>query len=371
MTSSHKFKSNVRHHGFTGKMKSPGRITFVIAALEAYEQSVKQHRPNIEQISYLYEVDKQCKKWLDLKNNKTTDKALSRWLHVNALRTEIPTEMAARFPDLWAALNTFERQKATPFIGQTRAAQAVYAHETAVYRSNKQNGQYNGGERMTASATQLHANLDHLYANGHKHHKAFANSSIYQPMRNGLEFKQLSEQQFRELDKVCRGQFNVLYLSKIQRLQYMVLFDNGLLKRPDGLPITLMPGEKVRTEMLLSIYAVDKYGNVFVTTTDNHAGRQINHTTLCAGNEVLCAGTMSIKQGVLRMISNSSGHYAPTTAHLQQALQLLHQSGVSMNNVVVRDYAQNSIDVTAIDFMNSRYRPIPDHIMEKFLDRTA
>ena len=94
MLTSAQFKKGVEHGGVTGKFKSPGRITFITAALEAFEQAEQQHLPDIQQLSYLYEVLKQCKKWLALKANKTSAKSLNRKMYVKTLMDDVPVEMA-------------------------------------------------------------------------------------------------------------------------------------------------------------------------------------------------------------------------------------------------------------------------------------
>ncbi len=355
----------MEHNGVTGLFQKTGRIIFVIAALEAYEESQRQGLPEIQQLSYLYQLEKQCRKWLQEKQGKQSQKSITRQFWVQKLSGEIPVEMASQFPDLWQALNTFDlkkaQSKANP-IGPSFGPKGVYAHEKSLYRFNKSKGKYSdaGGARMTGSATLLHANgANTLDQKSHPNHRAFKKSSLA-PMGMGqLSFPALSEPQFWELDKLCQGQFNVLYLSKIQRLQYMVNIDQGQLNRPDGTAITLMPGATVRNEIDHCPYAMDKYGNLFVTTEGDHQGIQINHTTLCAGGEVLCAGTMSIKNGELRAVNNNSGHYKPDTQNLQQLLTTLKKEGVNVDSVIVIDWAQGQLETMATLFMAGNYRRVP------------
>jgi hypothetical protein len=372
MLTSAQFKKGVEHGGVTGKFKSPGRITFITAALEAFEQAEQQHLPDIQQLSYLYEVLKQCKKWLALKANKTSAKSLNRKTYVKTLMDDIPVEMAIRFPDLFRALSTFEHRKANPVGGQATGPQGVYAHESSLYSLNKSQGRFSNpaAPRLTGSATLLQPELYKLDNPKHASYKAFTKSSIKEPSRKGL-FKELTEQQFRELDKLCLGQFNVLYLSKIQRLQFMLIVEDGLLKRHDGSLITLMPGATVHTELEKCPYAADKYGNIFVTSETDHPGVKINHTTLCAGHEVLCAGTISIKNGELRAISNNSGHYQPSTAQLLQVLTLLMEAGVPMENVLVVDNAQGQLECTANPFMAGNYKPLLSMRATQLKNRTS
>jgi len=76
----------------------------------------------------------------------------------------------------------------------------------------------------------------------------------------------------------------------------------------------------------LDMWAMDKYGN-FMCTRSNaqvHGTHQYNHSSLNAGNDVLCAGTVVITNGVIMQIDNQSGHYRPTRRNLHTAVQVLH-----------------------------------------------
>jgi len=372
MTNSVQFKRNVRHTGLGSKFKSPGRIAFIIAALEAYEQAQMQNLPQIQQVSYLYEIHKQCRKWLAEKQGKTSVKSQDRQRQVNALLQEVPGEMDSRFPAFRQALTKFEQKKAQRFVGQTTGPKGVYAHESSLYAQNKAAGKFANpaAARFTASASLYHNQLDLIPAKSNRYNKAFQKSSLFEPARNGLAFAQLTAEQFRELDKICQSQFNVLYLSKIQRLKFMAIVENGMLQRPGGSPITLMPGKTVQDELNSCLYAVDKYGNLFVMAESEYKV-QINHTTLCAGGEVLCAGTMSIKNGQLRGITNNSGHYKPDSNNLTQVLNILLDSGVPMANVIVVDSAKAMLETTANPFMAGNYKPMPKASMNVLLGKTG
>jgi hypothetical protein len=92
------------------------------------------------------------------------------------------------------------------------------------------------------------------------------------------------------------------------------------------------------------IYACDRYGSLFLVQNDmkdkNQNDLQLNHSTLLAGNEVLCAGTISIKKGALMGITNLSGHYQPDTNALTTMLRDWQQTDeVKFDTVLVIDRA--------------------------------
>ena len=162
----------------------------------------------------------------------------------------------------------------------------------------------------------------------------------------------------QELDKLLGSQYKVLYLSKIQRIEYMVEVNQGgrFVKATDNSLID-MAGTKVMADLgqkatgapkpVTQAYACDVYGCLFIIPdhqTDSHGNRiQVNHSTLLAGKDVLCAGAISIKRGTLKAISNGSGHYKPDSVALNAMLNELSKAGVDLASVVVQDVHQHIV----------------------------
>ena len=74
------------------------------------------------------------------------------------------------------------------------------------------------------------------------------------------------------------------------------------------------------------IYALDKHGNLMAESSGADYGQSnLNHSTLCAGREVICAGEIGLQNGHVTVISNQSGHYKPNAARLGQAIQILNE----------------------------------------------
>jgi len=63
------------------------------------------------------------------------------------------------------------------------------------------------------------------------------------------------------------------------------------------------------------------------------------HSSIMSGMPVACAGSISIKNGIVNGIRNDSGHYQPTNLHMLNVLQHLSMMGVSLNGITVYDYA--------------------------------
>ena len=71
-------------------------------------------------------------------------------------------------------------------------------------------------------------------------------------------------------------------------------------------------------------------------------GDNFCHSSYLSGEDVLCAGTLGIKQGRVFFIDNRSGHYKPADETLVAALETLRMNGVDLSKIDV-DY-----DVCAI-----------------------
>ncbi|GAA5265178.1 hypothetical protein ACOSOMT5_P1603 [Acidiphilium sp. MT5] len=126
----------------------------------------------------------------------------------------------------------------------------------------------------------------------------------------------------------------VYMMDKQTRLENMLIVKNGEFYT--GFDQPLDPG----TRMI--VWAMDQYGSIFGTASNTDASAQgatnINHSTMNAGKDVICAGEI-VKIGQNDVgdrpsdiprkyigwmkITNGSGHYKPTAANLVTALQLL------------------------------------------------
>lgn len=59
----------------------------------------------------------------------------------------------------------------------------------------------------------------------------------------------------------------------------------------------------------------------------------IGHSHLADGEDVLGAGTFLFKDGKLKAVSNTSGHYEPTVQEAEQAYKLLQDMGINLDDV--------------------------------------
>ena len=125
-------------------------------------------------------------------------------------------------------------------------------------------------------------------------------------------------------------QLPVHYARKEERInEHMVVIVNGRIRKRPDLDYTTP----------LDMWAMDKYGNFMCTDSGAQvAGNQYNHSSLNAGHDVLCAGTVIITNGIIMEIDNNSGHYRPTRQNLHTAVCVLHHDlGANFDaNCVIR-----------------------------------
>lgn len=358
MTSADDFERAIRKattKGIGSSLKKAGRTAPIAAALRAYEESAARNEAQAERAAYLYQVIKNCNAWSRLKSGETGGNTENRRRVIVALYNEAQLELR-QFPLIAQALDRYARRKAGGVRGAT-ALKGVYAHEGAAYRNLKAQGQFvdPGQPRFAPSATLID---DKGFNNPKTSHTAYGGGD--------KQFRDLSFEEFMELDRLLNSQYQVLYMSKLQRIRHMVAVENGKFYwAVDGTVID-MAGQSVEMDLGTKAggveypYACDRYGNLFVVGNDLKAKDgtklQVNHSTMLAGNEVLCAGTISIKKGMLRAVSNLSGHYQPDTDALKAFItELRDEEGVNVNRAVIVD-RKLGITTTGLRFMDGDHR---------------
>jgi len=350
MTSADEFDRAIKKatsKGIGSSFKGPGRTAPIAAALRAYEESAAKNEAQAERASYLYQVIKNCNAWSQLKTGKTGGNTSARRRVIVALYNEAQLELR-QYPLIMKALDQYARRKAGGPKRPATGLKEVYAHEGTAYKNLKAQGQFvdPGQPRFAPSATIMHGKTTDKRARA-----AFADK----------QFKNLSFEEFMELDRLLASQYQVLYMSKMQRLSYMAAIEDGRFYRATDGSVIDMSGTTVADDLgqgdagekATAIYACDRYGGLFLVKNDlkdkDGKSLQLNHSTLLAGNEVLCAGTISIKKGALMGITNLSGHYRPDTNALKALLRDWQGEDVNLQSVLVMD------QLVGIETMAPRY----------------
>ena len=136
-----------------------------------------------------------------------------------------------------------------------------------------------------------------------------------------------------EIDKI--EDLRVAYLKKAQRMEYLVYIDNG--KFVDYKDIVVDTTALNIAEQAL--WAMDRYGNMFVYD-DWALGkqlkiRQVNHSSMNAGKEIICAGMIKIEKGAVTVLTNTSGHYKPTRENFAVSMGLLKDEGLDLRKTEI------------------------------------
>ena len=130
----------------------------------------------------------------------------------------------------------------------------------------------------------------------------------------------------RSRGRASDSQLRVWYMSKTHRRDYMLLIHNGKFMKGFDLPLEIKPGRTL-------VYAIDQYGSIFAADAGDgdptFTADGLNHSTLNAGKDVICAGNITVQFGK-PTIDNGSGHYAPTRQQLYDAINLLSDSGLDL-----------------------------------------
>ena len=122
----------------------------------------------------------------------------------------------------------------------------------------------------------------------------------------------------------------VLYLDETARERYLLVVRDGLLYDVQGRKLDAKLGTKGNG---FAIYVMDECGTIYVSF--EHEAGAFHHSTLVAGGPVAAAGDLSILEGELLEISNSSGHYRPPPPYLEQAISRLKALGVDFTKVKI------------------------------------
>jgi hypothetical protein len=123
----------------------------------------------------------------------------------------------------------------------------------------------------------------------------------------------------------------VKYLSESERAAYKLEFRNGEIYDSSGRPFDTSNARTAHSGRGRAIFVMDEDGNFYASKVQKVG--EFHHSSLAAGQPVAAAGELDVENGVLKTISDKSGHYQPGRAYTDQALDSLQRSGVDTSNV--------------------------------------
>jgi hypothetical protein len=123
----------------------------------------------------------------------------------------------------------------------------------------------------------------------------------------------------------------VKYLSDAERAGYKLEFRDGKIYDSSGRLFDTQDAATAHSGGGRAIFVMDENGNIYASKVQQVG--EFHHSSLAAGQPVAAAGEMSVQDGVLKVISDKSGHYTPGRTYTQQALDSLQSSGIDTSTV--------------------------------------
>ncbi len=158
----------------------------------------------------------------------------------------------------------------------------------------------------------------------------------------------LSDEQLKNLgiprDKI--SELRVLYKKGIQRNEYELSFENSKIYQR-GKPFDTTQSTKASSGEQAAIFTMNRNGKIYAGV--QQAG-QFHHSSFLAAAAAAGAGEISVKQGVLKKITNQSGHYLPGKEQVVQVLQELRENGVSLVGVKLKFLTKDLKGLPTIGF---------------------
>jgi hypothetical protein len=204
---------------------------------------------------------------------------------------------------------------------QAAGLKSSYAHERSNFTAIK------AGQNLAGTQTAINPQgAGFVHQQMASANPAQAPAAIVVLLNKG--FDALTLQEFNTLQAhFAQGQQGLGSVPYVHFARKDERFRELMLVPLDGL-LYLSSGAVCNTKW--NAYALDLYGNLLIAKANRswvhgQSSAQFNHSTLAAGRDVICAGEIRIEQGLIKYISNESGHYKPTAAQLVNAILALSE----------------------------------------------
>lgn len=285
--------------GFASKFKSRGGgLSNIDIALERWFKSCDNGGLSARtKLDLVEDIQLACDQWVaeKIRLGKDSSLCVARWQVVSEVQRSCPKAMQY-------LKNKSKSQSASPQFapvrrGPVKSLETGYANERSNYLAgNKQQNPYSASHMSETHGEHTMSGMSH---------SQFAASGV--------------------------GMDRVEFLDRRARLDHLVIIENGLLFQ-DGKPMST--SVKVGS-IWADTYAVDKYGNLYSKPFKATQNLRFNHSSYCAGKEVICAGTICCREGRPVYLSNMSGHYKPNWRSVVELLRILAEEGVDLNDTMV------------------------------------
>lgn len=124
---------------------------------------------------------------------------------------------------------------------------------------------------------------------------------------------------------------SVTYLDDAGRQAYKLTVKDGKLYDANGKLFDTAACSTAHSGCGRAIFVMDRQGNVYASTVQEVG--KFHHSSFLAGQPVAGAGELVVENGVVKLISNKSGHYRPTAEMNEQVLKTLEAQGIDVSKV--------------------------------------
>lgn len=143
---------------------------------------------------------------------------------------------------------------------------------------------------------------------------------------------------------------SVKYLSDEERLKHALTIRDGKLYDASGKLFDTTGGSSVFAGGSgNAIFVMGKDGKLYASLEQSVG--HFHHSSLLAGKPVATAGEMAVENGVIKSISNRSGHYMPSDEFTRQGLRRLAHEGVDLRQIEMRTWDGSAM--TAREFIGA------------------
>ena len=123
----------------------------------------------------------------------------------------------------------------------------------------------------------------------------------------------------------------VRYLDDAERETHRLTVRDGKLYDANGRLFDTRTAQTAHSGNGRAIFVMDEQGRIYASTYQEVG--QFHHSSLLAGRPVTAAGELVVENGVLKVVSNRSGHYRPPPEINEQIFRSLEVQGVDISRI--------------------------------------
>lgn len=126
----------------------------------------------------------------------------------------------------------------------------------------------------------------------------------------------------------------VKYLNEAERAKYELAIVNGKFYTVNGKLFNTSHTKSLFTKSK-AIFVMTEDGRIYASTY--HYAGVFHHSSFLSGKPVASAGELEIIEGILKEVTNKSGHYKPSKSFNNQFLKLIKNEGVNIDDIIITD----------------------------------